>query len=232
MTSYWFVGDLHFGHVKVAAIRGFETPYSHDMTIMDKWDRQVREEDVVYVLGDISSGREEGEAYALRQLSYLPGKKRLIAGNHDSISGIHRKISPHINQFHEVFENVADFGRIRMDKEDVLLSHYPYTSQGDGPGRGASRYAQFRLPDLGEKLIHAHTHHSDPFSGSVTAREMCVSWDAWNRLVGISDIAAWVEKVDSEGVGQCSIAEPHRSHPFKYVENHPELLQSYCQGLI
>ena len=49
---------------------------------------------------------------------------------------------------------------------------------------------------MGKALIHGHTHHSDPFSGSLTGREMCVSWDAWGRLVNIDQVAAWVDAME------------------------------------
>lgn len=193
MPGTWFIGDTHFGHQKVSEIRGHRSTDAHDDAIRNKWVRQVHPEDVVYVLGDISSGRTDGEARALRILAGLPGHKRLIAGNHDSIAGIHRRPSPHVAEFRAVFEDIHDFSRIRVEGRDVLLSHYPYASQGDGPGRFGSRYGQYRLPDQGAHLIHAHTHASHPTEGSYVGRELCVSWDAWRRLVNIGDIAKWLK---------------------------------------
>ncbi|HEU5223031.1 MAG TPA: metallophosphoesterase [Candidatus Lumbricidophila sp.] len=192
MPATKFISDLHFGHEKVAAIRGFDNTDSHDMAIVRAWERQVNPEDTVWVLGDLSAGGRAAERSALNILSTLPGKKRLIAGNHDSVAGIHRQFSPNTGLFREVFEHIADFGRIRLNGKVVLLSHYPYLSQGDGPGRGEARYTQFRLPDEGQRLIHGHTHHQHPTDGSVTGRELCVSWDAWRRLVDLGDIHHWL----------------------------------------
>lgn len=200
MPGTWFVGDLHFGHAKVALIRGFHEPELHDETIRHKWMRQVREDDTVYVLGDLSGGSRQGEYRALGILSGLPGKKRLIAGNHDSIAGIHRRPSPHVDLFRDVFEQIHDYGRIRIDGRTIMLSHYPYLTSGDGPGRGEARYGQYRLPDMGDMLIHAHTHHYSATGGSATGRELCVSWDAWRRLVNIGDIATWAAaRTSTEG---------------------------------
>lgn len=192
MSATWFVGDLHLGHERVAGIRGFSVPELHDETIKSMWAAQVRHDDLVYVLGDLSSGAPATEVRALMILLMLPGRKRLIAGNHDSVAGIHRRPSPHTDLFREVFEEIHDHGRIRVEGQQILLSHYPYASQGDGPGRGDARYLQYRLPDFGGRLIHAHTHHIHPTSGSTTGRELCVSWDAWRRLVGAADIHRWV----------------------------------------
>jgi calcineurin-like phosphoesterase family protein len=193
MPATWFIGDLHFGHQKVSQIRGFSDTSEHDEAIVAKWRRQVHDDDRVFVLGDISSGARQGELAALAILETLPGRKTLIAGNHDSVSSIHRQESPHRLHFAAVFDTVRDYARVRVEREDVLLSHYPYASQGDGPNRGEMRYGQWRLPDLGGRLVHAHTHNADPFNGSPTGREMCVSWDAWRRMVNIGDVARWVK---------------------------------------
>lgn len=197
MPGTWFIGDTHFGHAKVSEIRGFSTTEDHDNAIRRKWLRQVAPDDLVYVLGDLSSGSSQAEVRAVEFIGDLPGRKRLICGNHDSVSGIHRRPSPNARYFRNVFESINDYGRIRIDGTDILLSHYPYASQGDGPGRGEARYVQYRLPDLGAPLIHAHTHNTHPTSGSLSGRELCVSWDAWRRLVNIGDIARWVAEIET-----------------------------------
>lgn len=181
--AQWFVGDLHLGHQKVAEIRGYDSTDAHDRALTKQWTKQVREGDTVYVLGDLSSGSRTGERQALFILASLPGRKRLIAGNHDSVASIHRTLSPHIPLFNEVFERVGDFGRIRYEGQEILLSHYPYS--GD---HGEDRYTQYRLRDEGCKLIHAHTHSTERFNG----RQACVSWEAWGRLVNIGDLREWI----------------------------------------
>jgi calcineurin-like phosphoesterase family protein len=194
MPGIWFTGDTHFGHAKVAGIRGFVDTTTHDNSISNKWTRQVGNDDVVYVLGDISSGSTTGELHALTILANLPGRKRLITGNHDSVAGIHRRLSPRLTQFRAVFESINDYGRVRVaNGVDVLLSHYPYADSGDGPDRGPMRYSTYRLPNEGARLIHAHTHHTHPTNGSHTGLELCVSWDAWRRLVNLGDITKWLD---------------------------------------
>jgi calcineurin-like phosphoesterase family protein len=184
MAATWFIGDTHFGHEKVSSIRGFSATDAHDEKLMWQWKRQVKDGDLVYVLGDISSGSRQPELRALDILESLPGRKRLIAGNHDSVASIHRTLSPHLKRFNEVFERIGDFGRIRLERREVLLSHYPYV----GDHTDKPRYSQYRLPDLGLPLIHAHTHSTTRFAG----REACVSWDAWNRMVNLGDLRDWI----------------------------------------
>ena len=183
--AQFLVGDLHFGHAKVAELRGYSSTDAHDLALVKQWRKQVREGDTVYVLGDLSSGSRTGEKYALTILASLPGRKRLIAGNHDSVASIHRNLSPHIPLFNEVFERIGDFGRIRYEGREVLLSHYPY---GDEDHTDEARYTQYRLRDEGRLLIHAHTHSTERFNG----RQACVSWEAWNRLVNMGDLKEWV----------------------------------------
>lgn len=193
MSNIWFIGDLHFGHKKISELRGFASIEQHDLKIFDTWNAQIQSNDLVYVLGDISSGKTDDELHALEILTQLRGHKRLISGNHDSVSGVHRSASRHIRLFNEVFESIRDFGQIRLNNSKVLLSHFPYASQGDGPEREDPRYLEFRLPDNGLRLIHAHTHHNHATNGSQTNREFCVSWDAHNSLVNIGKIDKWIQ---------------------------------------
>lgn len=112
------------------------------------------------------------------------------------MSSIHRNGYKKQAEWLQVFDSVQQFGRVRVEKQDILMSHYPYVHQGDGPGRNAlgGRYLEYRLPDMGIPLIHAHTHHLNPFDGSTFGREICVSWDAWGRLVNYGDIAKWIKE--------------------------------------
>lgn len=192
MTATYFIADLHFGHEKVADIRGYQdddvlqASEYHDLDIVRAWNRTVRPQDRVFVLGDISGGSSWGEEYALDLLYTLPGEKHLIAGNHDSVASIYRNGYKRMDRFREVFVSVRDFARIRVQRQDILLSHYPYAYEGDGKNREQkTRYEQFRLPFLGKPLVHGHTHsevaETDKF-------QYCVSWDAHEALVPLSKI--------------------------------------------
>jgi len=180
----WFIGDLHFGHEKVAGLRGFESVAEHDLSIMRRWEKQVQDGDLVHILGDLSSGGRAGELHALQLLYILPGRKRLVAGNHDSVASIHRTLSPHVDRFNSVFERVGDFARVKINQQEVMLSHYPY----EGDHTREARFAQYRLRDAGLPLVHAHTHSATRAAG----RELCVSWEAWGRLVNQGDVANWL----------------------------------------
>ena len=193
MSARWFIGDLHFGHERVSEIRGFTSTDEHDTAIIKDWCASVRDDDTVFVLGDLCGGSAHSTERALTLMASLPGVKHLIAGNHDAVSSVHRDGWKHQRRYLNVFESVRDFGRIRSLGMGVLMSHYPYPATGDGPERAVARYMEYRLPDTGLPLIHAHTHQSEPVSAN--PRELCVSWDAWRRMVGQKDIDTWLTAV-------------------------------------
>lgn len=207
MAQYW-LGDPHFGHEKVSGIRGFASTDDHDAVLMEQLS-VLRETDQLFFLGDLSSGRGEAELRALKLISTLKCTTHLIAGNHDSVSGINRNGWKQMRRFLEVFDSVRDFGQFSMDNNRVMMSHYPYAALGDGDGRTSNpRYLAFRLPDVGHPLIHAHTHQSHPFSKmreeTLTKIEfegydlnsMCVSWDARRGLTTERDVVEWIKARD------------------------------------
>lgn len=177
MSGTWFTSDLHLGHVRVAAIRGFDSTDDHDRTVIANWLETVRDRDIVYVLGDLTCDRRKRD-YALHVIDSLPGTKHLIAGNHDDVASIHRTGWKHLPDYLEVFASVRDFGRLRMRKQDVLMSHYPY----DGDRPGDNRYGEYRLPDHGVPLLHGHTHldYQRLHLSAFDTRQVHVGLDAWD----------------------------------------------------
>ncbi|WP_336628424.1 MULTISPECIES: metallophosphoesterase [unclassified Microbacterium] len=162
----FYTSDLHLGHDKVARLRGFEETHGHDAALAMRWRLTVQPQDTVYVLGDVTgtSATARVEA-ALDLLRLLPGRKHLIAGNHDPVHPMHRRsFARWMPAYLEVFDTVAPFLRRRIGGHEVALSHFPYASYGEGPHRGgaeASRHDQWRLPDLGLPLLHGHTHQPE-----------------------------------------------------------------------
>lgn len=204
-----WVADLHLGHAKVADLRGFASVREHDTHILsqlaelDPWD-------TLWVLGDISSGKPEDERIALALLDQMvSAEMHLIAGNHDSVSSIHRGGFKRQREWLEVFDSVQQFGRVRINGASVMMSHYPYARSGDGPGRGPGRYIEYRLPDVGLPLIHGHTHQTEPHMPGASGyaprqsdggflpdlSQFCVSWDAHRGPVGESTMNDWIERI-------------------------------------
>lgn len=180
MSTTWFTSDLHLGHALVARLRGFgDDTEAHDMTVADRWKRHIGPNDRVWVLGDLAMS---DPAHALETIGTLPGEKHLIVGNHDTCSPIHRNSFKHQREYLEVFHSVQAYARIRVQKEDVLLSHYPYAEDHTE----IPRYMQYRLPDLGEWLIHGHTHDENQRRHG---KQLHIGLDAWGlRPVSLAEI--------------------------------------------
>lgn len=72
------IGDTHFGHKKIAEVRGFDSIEAHDETLVENWNRAVKPKDTVWHLGDVLFGKA---SFAI--LGRLNGLKSLVMGNHD-----------------------------------------------------------------------------------------------------------------------------------------------------
>lgn len=131
-----------------------------------RWNKVVGHDDLVYVLGDYALGDWR---HGLKYLHRMAGTKILITGNHDHCAPTNKKgwqrqrdylFDPDTGT--ELFTAIQDFAEVSLppvhkngQHRRVLLSHYPYT--GDHENRD-DRYAQFRLRDLGQPLLHGHIH--------------------------------------------------------------------------
>lgn len=155
MSRRKFTSDLHLGHLLVARLRGFDTVEEHDAAIIESWQKSITKRDVVYVLGDISSGG--GELRALEIIESLPGKKHLFAGNHDSCHPLHVNGPARQRRFLDAFDSVQPFGLVKLHSVYVAMSHFPYEHQERDPKREAF-YDQWRLRDMGGRLLCGHVH--------------------------------------------------------------------------
>jgi calcineurin-like phosphoesterase family protein len=215
-VSIYFTSDLHIGHAKIAAIRfghdeipdwwsDYETN-RHDQILAQKWDETVGKDEVVYVLGDISSGSSSGQLKALEWLRKRPGRKRLIKGNHDSVHDMYRDAHAWEDKYRKVFESLNLHGRRRITLRpiseggdgghvDVLLSHFPYT----GDHKPADRHTQWRLRDEGLIILHGHTHSSEKLSYAVTGNatpQIHIGVDAWHgKPVPLDEIQRLVRRL-------------------------------------
>ena len=88
----WFTSDTHFSHKNIlthspnrAKVGAFNTDdlLSHDKWLIEKWNKTVAKNDIVYIIGDFSFAPSE----CVKKLcGKLNGKKYLIVGNHDKSS--------------------------------------------------------------------------------------------------------------------------------------------------
>jgi calcineurin-like phosphoesterase family protein len=161
MSNVFYTSDMHFSHRLLAIdVRGFQTIEEHDEAIIENWNKTVKKDDTVFVLGDVSLKKPAAYKHLTSRLN---GSKHLIFGNHDSGNGANRDSNKYTVDYAMAgFTSTHDFLRRKIDGQQVMLSHYPY----DGDHSDADRMEQYRLRDLGATLLHGHTHSEEVVSFS------------------------------------------------------------------
>lgn len=194
MTIY-FTSDLHFGHHNVIEYsnRPFKNVEEMNKHMITQWNRRVRVDDTVIVVGDFYLGGQKKEIAGI--LSQLNGTKILVRGNHDYKNA-------------EMMTSGFDFSCDEIDMyiagEKVKISHYPYRqSKFDLYWHKFLMKIGFRKHwfdkhylkkpvNRGGFLIHGHTHSKNKING----RMIHVGVDA-NEFnpVPLERVANWIMDV-------------------------------------
>lgn len=142
MSNLWLISDTHFGHDKefIYLPRNFQTVEEMNEAIVERWNANVKEQDTVYLLGDVAMGSIDN----INFLTRLKGQIYLAIGNHDTETRLNAiKQLPNIKSI--------EFGyRLKDGRITFLLTHYP---QLTGNYDKSHTYS-----------IHGHTHLSNPFT--------------------------------------------------------------------
>lgn len=142
--TIWVISDTHFNHDKdfIYKPRGFSNIKEMNDAIITKWNETVKENDIIYHLGDVMLGTDL--VWAIENLSKLKGEKYLAFGNHCTDN----KIS--FYKEHCFFKEINMGYRLRKSKLTLFLSHYPqYVAN---PGDKQPVWS-----------IHGHTHQTTNF---------------------------------------------------------------------
>ena len=116
----YYTADMHFGHKNI--LRYDSRPWT-DVQEMETdmilwWNRKVKPEDDVYIIGDFCW---EGARAWKRILTKLNGSKYLILGNHDQKAGR--------EDVRALFaERPTPYKEIRDGEYTVVMSHFPMIS--------------------------------------------------------------------------------------------------------
>ena len=170
-TKVWLISDLHLGHDQpfVWEKRGFSNAQEHNEKLLENIKKCVKEDNELFILGDLTLGELEAAAPFLRQ---IPGHVHVILGNHDT----ERR-----TEFYQSLGWDVQFAtRIRWKKYHFYLSHYPTDCANPGEDKIS----------LATLNIYGHTHQSDAW---LPARPFsyCVCPEAnGNSPIEISDIVA------------------------------------------
>jgi calcineurin-like phosphoesterase family protein len=161
----------------------------HDDMLAENWDRVVKPNDTVWVLGDLIANPKSLDA-ALHWIMLRPGFKHLILGNHDPAHSMNRDSHKWLWRYNDAFNSVQQSARRRINGVEVLMSHFPY--KGDGDSKEEDRDVQWRLRNEGVPILHGHTHSKEVITFASMERfgvpteekvpQINVGVDAWNFL--------------------------------------------------
>jgi len=134
----YFTADHHFGHANIIrhCNRPFSTVDEMNRALITNWNKRIKPDDVVYILGDLFF------RYTLPTreiLDYLQGKKHLIIGNHDK----DWMKKTHLPRF---FESVEQMIEINDGAHKITLCHYPMMTWNQAAKNGY--------------MIHGHIHNN------------------------------------------------------------------------
>lgn len=137
----YYIADTHFGHQNI--IRFCNRPFSDVLkmqeVLINNWNRVVKDQDDVYIVGDMFFKIDKAQIEAI--LKQLKGKKHLIIGNHDN-SWLDEDL------LKKYFVSCDHYLEIHDCKKFVVLSHYPMLSYNK---------------QSGGYMIHGHIHNDTLF---------------------------------------------------------------------
>lgn len=92
MADTWVISDTHFNHAAILTFkdyagkppRTFDSVDHMNQCMMDNWVSVVKPNDTVIHCGDVLFGHDKVD-WLEKNFAKLPGKKRLVLGNHDNV---------------------------------------------------------------------------------------------------------------------------------------------------
>lgn len=127
----YVISDLHFSHANIMKYekRPFKNVFDMDEQMTANWNKKVRKNDKVYVLGDVMFDYNIDNI--VNQLKLLNGQKIIFLGNHDrELSRAYRN-GAFFNPNGEIYVAPSDYEPkvdVNGTYEKVFMSHYPHFS--------------------------------------------------------------------------------------------------------
>lgn len=172
----YFTSDLHFDHINVIkyCARPFNDVNEMNETIIDNYNKRIKNNDTCYILGDVMMRDTEHAKECLKRLN---GHKYLVKGNHDFLK-----------DDSVYFEWIKDYYKLRWNHKKFILCHYPFVSW-DGSERGSY-------------CLHGHQHNVPEYNMQQRAngiKRYDVGVDANHFTpVSIEEIVAFFEEKQNE----------------------------------
>ena len=142
MRNIFLIGCTHFGHENMYKfLRKDGTRVRHqfadakegDEAMIENWNKTVRKDDKVYMLGDVAFHKDN-----LATVGKLNGTKILIKGNHDELK---------LSEYAKYFKDVRAYHKLN----GIILSHIPIHPNS----LWSEKNNKYRIN------IHAHLHSEE-----------------------------------------------------------------------
>lgn len=123
MKNIWITSDTHFSHTNIAGekvskwksgFRTFDSVHEMNKTLTDTINKYVKEDDILYHLGDFCFGSHTKTPIYRQSLNVKT--IHLIRGNHDG----------HIDLYADQFASIEDVLHVQHGKTKLFLSHYAH----------------------------------------------------------------------------------------------------------
>lgn len=160
----YYISDLHIG-----CINSFDHRIlAHDELLVNNWNSVIKNNDKVYILGDIGRcGNNKDNEYLCSIISRLKGIRILIRGNHDDLKD--NRIKQLFAETYDYLEAVDNYNGIN---QKLVLSHYPIFSwneaykdtillYGHTHGNFDDQIFQNSLKELRTKVSELNREYSD-----------------------------------------------------------------------
>ena len=179
MADIYFTSDLHLMHDKPFLFepRGFSNIQDMNEAIVERWNKVVKPEDVVYNLGDFALNDIDA---AIPYINRLNGTICWVLGNHDT----NRKREKIIEECPAVWE-IGYAYLIKHGKHSIYMSHYPtLTANFD-----QKKFSQHVI------AVHGHTHQQKHWINPVNPFTYHVGVDSHNCTpVHIDEVIADIKQ--------------------------------------
>ena len=140
----YYIADLHFFHGALndkMDRRGFASVEEMNEYMIEKWNKKVRKNDDVVIIGDLSWGNVQETNTLLQRLK---GKLYLVCGNHDRFVN-NKEMNP------DRFKWIKHYAELSDNRRKVVLCHYPIMCYN----------GQYRVDEKGEPktyMLYGHVH--------------------------------------------------------------------------
>ncbi|MDO8610978.1 MAG: phosphoesterase [bacterium] len=123
--NYFWTADFHLNHKNVIKYsqRPFKDVEEMNETIISNWNKVVKNEDIVYFLGDYAFGNAKFIAETLRQLK---GNIKFLWGNHEKpLKQFARGISNYPD-LQDRLEFLGDYKEVKINEQFIVMCHYAF----------------------------------------------------------------------------------------------------------